>query len=744
MQPGFSLNAYVAPAVAEICQRLDGLPLAIELAAARVESLTPQEITRRLDDRFALLTQAGASDAARHQTLGAALDWSHELLTEPERALLRRLSVFVGGCDLEAAEAVCAEKAGGEAIGARRDQLGERLAVLVRKSLEVVDSACSPTPRYRLLETVRVYAGERLEEARETAVLREAHARFYLALSERAEPELTGPDQQAWLERLEAEHANLRSAIEWSLSHGHAEWALRLAGALVLFWRVRCHFSEGRELLEAAVSAGDGAAEALQAKALWGAGFMAEMAGDSDGAERPLEESLARFRELGDQRGCARALLILGNRLQYHHRGRALSLLEESAGLAREVGDDWCLGHAVALVGFDHLSRGDLPVARTLFGECVEVARRAEDRQGLRFGLVGLGAAALGQGDFVPAESLLKEAVAVSGGLGELYSKAWALCWLSELAIGRGGYDQARELGDEAVTLASSVGSRDAEVNSLLPMGRAARAQGDRHGARRLFDHGTEMASIDGRGPLLQELGELTAEEGQPGTARALFEEALRLARARGDKRHTASALHGLGQLASADGEARAATVLHDEALALWREIGAAPQIVVSLEAIAGLAGHDGRYERAARLLGAAQALRDGNGYVRLPWESSSHEADITSVREGLCAQAFEAALASGMRLSLAEAAVEASRGGGNGERPASGWSSLTDSERQVAILVGEGLTNPQIAQRLFISPRTVKRRLTRLFGKLGVDGRAQLRREVRRREHEHVSSAGS
>ncbi|MCA1698353.1 MAG: AfsR/SARP family transcriptional regulator, partial [Actinobacteria bacterium] len=251
VQPGFSLNPYVASAVAEITRRLDGIPLAIEFAAARVESLTPEEIARHLDDRFALLSKAGGSALAHHQTLQAALDWSHELLSDGERALLRQLSVFAGGFELEAAEAVFV----GQEIEA--EQVPELLADLTRKSLVVAEAGVSGAGRYRLLETVGAYAGDRLAEAGETARLRAAHAGYYLRLAEQAEPELTGPRQREWLERLEAERANLRSALEWSLSHGESEQALRLAGALTLFWRVRCHFSEGRELLDAAVSAAE-------------------------------------------------------------------------------------------------------------------------------------------------------------------------------------------------------------------------------------------------------------------------------------------------------------------------------------------------------------------------------------------------------------------------------------------------------------------------------------------------------
>ncbi|MCA1701052.1 MAG: AfsR/SARP family transcriptional regulator, partial [Actinobacteria bacterium] len=217
VQPGFALNAYVAPAVVEICRRLDGIPLAIELAAARVDSLTPREIASRLDERFTLLSKRGPGPLAHHhQTLQAALDWSHELLSGPERALLRRLSVFAGSFDIEAAEAVCPA---GE-LGAH--EVGGLLGELVSKSLVVARSGSLPMERYRLLETIRAYAGEKLTQVEEATALRTGHVRHYLQLAERAEPELTGSDQAAWFERLETERGNLRAAIEWSLSQGEA------------------------------------------------------------------------------------------------------------------------------------------------------------------------------------------------------------------------------------------------------------------------------------------------------------------------------------------------------------------------------------------------------------------------------------------------------------------------------------------------------------------------------------------
>jgi len=731
VQPGFVLSGEVAPAVSEITRRLDGIPLAIELAATRVAMLTPAEIARRLDDRFALLTKGARNGLPRHHTLRAALDWSHELLSSPERALLRRLSVFVGGFCLEAAEAVCAD---GEV---QAPEVFELLAGLVSKSLMVSDTANS-RGRYRLLETIRLYAADRLEEASEAPGLGEAHARFYLALAERAEPQLTGPDQERWLERLDSERENLRFALRWSLGHRQIEWAQRLAGALVLFWRVRCYFGEGRELLETAVQASEGKAEAsaLRAKALWGLGFMALMAGDPQGARPALEQSLAAFRAAGDLQGSARALLVLGNTDVVLGDPSAPKVLEESADLARKAGDCWCLAHALGLKGYAHMAHTDLPAARPQFEECVAVAREAQDKQGLRFGLIGLGRVAVKQGDYGSAESLLEQTLSIARELGEAYIETNALHDLGELALGKGDYPLARHLFEEAQAVLPEIPPVDTVVGPLLGLARVAHVEGDRAGARLLVDEALSTIPPPATSlPGLHHLAELAAEDGDVERARRLFEEALEYAKKSADKWLTAQALHGLGRLTRAAGDDKRAMGLHVEALQMQRQLDDKPGIAASLEAVAGLTAASGRHQHAARLLGAADALRRRGGYARLPWESFRYEADRKGVRETLSAGEFDAAFAEGASLSIEEAITQAVKGRRRRGRPATGWTSLTETEQQLTALVAQGLTNRQIAQRQLISPGTVKTHLSHIFAKLGVAGRRELARETWQRQ---------
>lgn len=733
IQPSFSLTTEVAPAVAELCRGVDGIPLAIELAASRIEALTPADIARRLDDRFGLLSRGNHSALPRHQALQAALDWSHDLLSGHERVLLRRLSVFTGGFELEAVEAIYR---GGEVQG---EEVFDLLVSLVAKSLVVAETSNASHARYRLLETIRAYARERLDEAGETDEHQRRHVAWYLGLAERAEPELTGPDQQRWLDRLEAERENLRCALEWSLANAETEWALRLAGALVLFWRVHCHFSEGRDLLHRAISVSHAAAPELRAKALWGAGFLALMTGDLEGAGRALEKSLACFRELGDLKGCARALLVLGNTREFRDPSGAMSLLEESGALAREAGDAWCLAHALGCSAMAHEIANDVTAARALFEQGLAVARQAQDKQGLRFNLIGLASPALAQGDYRRAEPVLEEALVLTQELGEDYATAMGLRCLGELAAGRGDYERARELLEQSLSLIRAVGPPSEEPERLIVVGlaKAVHAGGDRSDAHQLFEQALALCpSEDHVSPdLLQGLGELCAEEGDLAEARRLWEKARDIAEARGSKASTATALHSLGQLARDAGDCRRAAALHHEGLQLRRQSGDAHGMADSIEAVGGLAAVARRHQHAARLFGAAGAIREANGYARPAWASVRYQADVALITEALSAEELERAYAQGAALSIEDTVIEASKGRGARAQTGSGWGSLTDTEKQVAALVAEGLTNPEIAERLFLGLGTVKDHVSRIFAKLGVSRRRELARETRRRD---------
>jgi predicted ATPase/DNA-binding CsgD family transcriptional regulator len=412
VRPSFTLTERNAPAVAQVCYRLDGIPLAIELAAARAKVLSVEQIAERLDDSFGLLTSGGRTAMPRHRTLQATMDWSHELLSEEERTLFRRLSVFAGGFTLEAAESVCA----GEELD--RDEVLELLSHLVDKSLVIMRKEGGEA-RYRLLETVRQYGREKLSESGEAGRVRERHAGYYLVLAEEAEPELKGARQVAWLERFEREHDNLRAAISWSLERSNLQDAARLGWALWLFWWIHGHFAEGRRWMEEALAKDGVMSASLRARTLFVAGTMACGQGDHRSAEPLLEESAALFREVGDRRGVAYALgsaAVLA--ITQERYGRGIAYSEEATDLFLEVGDEWGAAPMLGCSAVGWLNRGDHRRAKDLAERGLALCRATGDKHGTSIALCTLAGVAQAERDHKRARDLFEEGLTVSAELG--------------------------------------------------------------------------------------------------------------------------------------------------------------------------------------------------------------------------------------------------------------------------------------------------------------------------------------
>ncbi|HLW59821.1 MAG TPA: tetratricopeptide repeat protein [bacterium] len=453
VQPSFALTAQSAAAVADVCRHLDGIPLAIELAAARVAALPVEEIAARLNDRFALLTQGERAALPRHRTLQAAMDWSYRLLPDAEQALLRRLAVFAGGWTLEAAEAV----------GAVDDGAGfyvlNLLTQLVLKSLAVIDQQQAPA-RYRFLETVRQYGLVQLAAAGEVARVRDAHLDWYLALAERAAPELVGAAQSAWFDRFEVEYDNLRAALEWSLQGGRAERGLRLVGAVWRFWFVRGHFGEGRGWVEALLRVGGTAPGAVRAEALKAAGNLAVWGqGDYAAGRVFYAESLALWREIGDTRGVA---TVLGN-MAFVAAGEGdlaaeRALLEESLTLRRAVNDRWGIALALHNLGRMAFRQGDDAKALALLSESLPIWLELRDAQHIAMGLSNLGLVAIRQGDYARARQLLLESLDIRRELGDQSGIAYQLEGFASLAAAQQQVERAARLFGAAAALREAIG----------------------------------------------------------------------------------------------------------------------------------------------------------------------------------------------------------------------------------------------------------------------------------------------
>ena len=546
VRPGFTVTDETAPYVAEICHRLDGLPLAIELAAARVRVLPLPAMLARLEHRLALLTSGARNLPARQQTLRGAMAWSYDLLPAEEQRLFRRLAVFAGGCPLDGIEAVC-DLDGDLGV----DPL-EAVSSLDKSLLreEVGDGMAA---RFLMLETVREYAQAQLEESGEAETIRQRHASYFLSVAETADPLLRGREQSAWVARLELERDNFRAALAWARPElaaapgsaavaapapgDVAETSLRLAGALAWFWGMRGPFTEGRRWLEGALAASGGSA-AARAKALNGAGLMAHAEGDFDAALPLLARSAAIYRQEADTWGTAFSLGCLG--VMEHYIGdfeQAACDYEESVALFQAVGDGWGVGMFLAGLGRVAHARGDDARAEALLQESLSLLRAAGDTRSSAWSLHYLGRVMQHQGDEARAVALYEESLALCRDLGDRWGMAWSLGGLGRVARARGEYDQATQLLQDSLALSRELG----------------------------YQRGVGYA--------LYNLGIIAEQQGDAGQARAYHEQCLALRRTLGDRRGIAQSLLDVARLARAAGEETRAAALAEEGDALAREM---------------------------------------------------------------------------------------------------------------------------------------------------------------------------
>jgi predicted ATPase/class 3 adenylate cyclase len=443
-QPNFAVTTANAPAVARICHHLDGIPLALELAAARVRSLHVDEINDRLDNRFRLLTGGNRTALPRQQTLRALIDWSYDLLNEQERTLLDRLSVFVGGWTLEAAEQVCA----GDQV--EEWEILDRLSDLVDKSLVHYESGPEQgTGRYRLLETVRQYALTRLSERGETAEIRQRHLRYFADYAVKAEQNQVGPDEARVLERTEAEHDNLRVALDFAAESTDPDTHLRLAGALWWFWFLHGDWSEGRERLLQALARPSGGDNTPRALALYGAGFLSILLNDWNVAPRYLEESLATARQSGDDHLTVRVLVMLSDALHGRDEARAAQLTEEAITLARTGGDRVGLARGLMKRGLTNLRQGNAAAARQSYRESLDLLRTVGSKRLIGTALTRLGRIESRVGDMDAAKPLLVEGLAYATERGDVVLRNEALMALADLALSSGDFPATREYHED-------------------------------------------------------------------------------------------------------------------------------------------------------------------------------------------------------------------------------------------------------------------------------------------------------
>ncbi|HEY3111189.1 MAG TPA: tetratricopeptide repeat protein [Chloroflexota bacterium] len=616
-QPSFSLSEDNAPAVAEICGRLDGLPLAIELAAARVKLLPPRALLERLklayDHRQSILTGIVWDRPVRHQTLHSAIGWSYGLLKPSEQRLFARLAVFSDGFTLDAAEAICAPPPPSSSdAGMGEGGVLEGVASLIDKSLIRQEDELVREPRFRMLETIREYALEQLRAAGELETMQSRLADVLVALAERAEPELTGPEQVTWLDRLEREHDNLRAALQWCAESGTLELSLRLGGALWRFWSTRGYIGEGLRWLDAALAPAAPSTPVL-ARALNGAANLAREQGDYERAGRLHEQGLAIAREQGDGRGTAEALNNLGLIALYQgQHGAAQQHCEEGLALFRQIDDQGGVAAALNNLGNLARERGDSDRASALHRESLTLRRGLGDRRGIALSLNNLANVVLNQGDYWRAAALHEESLVLRRELGDRAGVATSLNNLANVARARGDYRAARAYYEESLALRRELGDTRRVAAALNNLGILERDHGDRERAAALLRESLalrrELGDRQGMHAALDNLRTLALKHADL-AARAYHEENLALRRELNDRAGVVAALSKLGNIAHAQGDYPAAQAYYEESLALRHEMGDRRGAAATLNQLGSLALLQGSPQRALTLLKQCLAL---------------------------------------------------------------------------------------------------------------------------------------
>lgn len=714
-------------AIASICRRLDGIPLAIELAAARVRSLGLEAISRGLDERFRLLTDGFRLAVPRQRTLLASVEWSYDLLADEEQRIFRRLGVFVGPFSSVAAMTVC--DAGDLNIGE------ESFLRLAERSLVQAARDRSHAP-YSLLETIREFAALKLEDAGEIDDTRDRHLEFYARLVGEASPELQGPRLPSAVERLASEHQNITAALDWATERRLAT-ALQMTSDLATYWFTRGHWTEAKQRATTALEASD-APPHLRGAALAEVARIAATAVDGASALAFGETALEIGRSLNEERITAPALWALSTIYAFLDPKQARPLAEESLEASRRAELDYLALRGQTTLGIIEAQAGELNSARKML---LEAGDRAQ-AEGLVLALIPnrlwISWICIAQGDLEAAEAYIEQGLDVCRRLGNPQFEGYLTSNLVAVAAYKGEHNRALSLADTAAAAAERLSDPAGMVGALLTKGIAAYCAGDLSTSERKFNEAIPLARAAGptwaHAFALLGLSEVMRCLNKVDTAVALAVEGGEVARRASnrwlDARARITEARGLVTLDKVD---VAEPLVHD-ALPTLIELNARVDLVTGVHVLAGLALASSSWEEAGRCLEAAELMAQDIGYT----SPAPAAAEASEWKGAITAGAGESTVEQirhDVRMLGPDAVIEhASRGWGRRSRPRSGWDSLTPTELKVVSLVADGLTNPEIGKRMFISPRTVQTHLSHVFAKLGMSSRSELAAEVARR----------
>lgn len=735
VRPDFALTHDNAAAVATICRRLDGIPLAIELAAARVRVLAPAQIATGLADRFRLLTGGDRGAPARQRSLEASVAWSFGLLADAERVALARLSVFAGPFDLEAAEAVV----GGPDIAEL--QVLDLITWLADRSLLQVDEHHGRA-RYRLLETVRLFASERLAELDDPSRVRDRHLAYFIELARRAQAGLNGVQPETWMAQLAADLEDLRAAMDWAAVSGDLRGLVDLTEPIDRFWLEHGRSAEMRRRLHAAADAAH-AGDDERVRGLSTAAYLAAGSGEFASAHDAADQAVAAARAADVDGALAAALSMRA--WMGAESGRSTSEqvdadADEAVQLAEQCGEAATHAFALMLAGAAVGCSRSIAGANRLYDRVVEVCEAAELTIGLPSALTARGLWSVWPGELDMADGHARRGIKISRQVGRPGWEVQGQIALGAVAVLQGDHDHAQQRLSRAQGLLRSRalegGMFDVWLQPWLAL--SAYAFGD------LTDAGAAAETIARRGRERHNrrdeaigewlLGMLAQVEERHGDARTHLEASRALSTDPHLPLPLGRSLLGLAQLAKQDENLDAAWELAHDALEVLDDHGDRVGTTAALETIAALVVDRDEPERSLRLLAASERFHASRGIVRFPLEADhftrARDAARAAVDDAEATDCWEA----GSLLSLADAVAYARRGRGERQRPPVGWASLTPTEKEVVRLVAQGHTNAEVGKRLFVSVATVKKHLSHVYIKLDLRSRAELVAQATRR----------
>ena len=605
----FRLNNDNAPALAKICFQLDGIPLAIELAAARTNALSVEQIYQRLDDRFRLLTGGKRTSLPRQQTLKALIDWSYELLTENERLMWQRLSVFTGGWTLEAAETICPD----EKIS--KNEILNLLTGLTEKSIIVYDES---RDRYRMLETIKQYGKEKLSDENDIFL---KHLSYFTELSEKAMPELQKENLKFWLDILEADHSNLVAAIDWSLHNKNAEKGARVAAALGEFWDTMGHYSTGIRIIESIMESTDTPDRLLISRILYWIGIYEMSQGHNEQARKYADRSLDLGKDIGDKRAIANGMNILGQieskKGNYEH---AKMYYKENLAIIKEIGDKNGFAHSLRNLGNEAYNKGEYDQAKIYYKESLAISKEHGNKRSIAASEFNLGNIANNQGDFEQAKQHFEESLAIGKEIGIRFLIAKSMNHLANVLTNQGDYKQAVKYHQESLNLYEEIGIKDGIALSMI------------------------------------HLGDVLCLQGECERAEKYLSRSMTLYREIGDRRGIANSTYFMGNLYFNQEKYEQAKNLYKESLSICNGINYKLGVADIMNSLGILSYIQGRYELSVKLLSASEKILESMGSILVLGEQLKKDETIKKLHEQLSDEDFNKYWEEGKNLTPQEA----------------------------------------------------------------------------------------